>query len=141
MTQEFITFMGKRMDYDTLRNWVKYPYTLSDRETEAYRKFITDHGVNIDKTPFGWFFEVYWRRDCQLASSEVDSLLKTVDELEAIYIMFTCNDHLYMENHLRYMAKQLMDEEDRYEFFEVFRNQRTGKTTLISDEYFPEEEE
>lgn len=64
---------------------------------------------------------------------------KTKEEEEEENERFTCNDILLMENHLRYMTKQLMDKEDRYEYFEVFRNQRTGKTTIISDE--PEREE
>ena len=64
-----------------MRAWIQSPYTLDDRETKAYKKFVKDHGY--EHSDFGWFFEVYYRRDCQLARSETNGLLKLVDEMEA----------------------------------------------------------
>lgn len=137
---DFITFLGDPLTYNHLRSWIECPYTLTDEETKAFRKFIESHGIDIDKTPFGWFFEVYYKRHLQLSQSEIDRVLKVVDEMEDIAHKFTCNDYLHIENHLRYMTKQLMDyDDDGPEFFEVFRDQRTGQTRLNID-YYPEKE-
>lgn len=80
--EKFVTFMGTPIDYDHLRAWIKAPYTLTDRETQGYREFIESHGIEIDKSDFGWFFEVYYRHDCQLSQNEINGLLKIVDEME-----------------------------------------------------------
>lgn len=84
--KEFITFLGVPLDYDILRAWIVSPFTLDKRETIVFKKFVKDHGY--EHSDFGWFFEVYWKRDCQLARSETEGLLKIVDEMEA----FSKND-------------------------------------------------
>jgi len=134
---EFITFLGIPLSYDTLRGWVRCPFTLDQKEKHAYKSFIESHHIGLG--PFGWFFEYHWSMG-ELARTEVKRLIDFVDKLEGIHIMFTCNDVLYLENHLRYIVKQLLDEGDGPEFFEVFRDFRTGKTKLNID-YYPEEED
>lgn len=76
------TYLGTNYDYDFLRSWINCPFTLEKHEDKAMREFIESHGLEIDKTDFGWFFEVYYRRDCWVSQSEIRALLKIVDEME-----------------------------------------------------------
>lgn len=129
---KFITFMGTPMDYDTLRAWVKCPYTLEPREREGYKAFIESHHIGLG--PFDWFLEYHWSMG-QLASSETECLLEFIDKLEWIDYKFTTKaTFLCIENHLRYIVKELMDIGDAGPiFFEAFIDQRTSKTELNID--------
>ena len=59
----------------------------------------------------------------------------TADE----YWLYFDKEGLHIENHLRYISRSF-DEPDGLEYFEVFRDQRTGMPKLDIN-YFPEEEE
>lgn len=133
------TYLGNKYNFKWLRAWVKYPYTLEPHEEKAVKSFI-NYYMDLEKTSFGWFFEVYWKRDCWLSQNEINRLLKLVDEMETIQrVCFDSKEHLYIQNHPKYISG-LFDESDGLEYFEVFENQRTGKPTLNID-YYPEEVE
>lgn len=76
------TYLGKEYDFDFLRAWIKCPFTLEKHEDKALRDFIESHGIEVEKSDFGWFFATYYLRNVQFAQSEIDCLLKLVDEME-----------------------------------------------------------
>ena len=135
------TYLGTKYNFDFLRSWIKCPFTLEKHEDKALRAFINSH-IDLDKSDFGWFFEVYYRRDLFLSQNEINGLLKIVDEMESFEkFKFEDRHEIWMENHLRYIAKQ-MDTKDRVEFFEIAINQRKGLHYAKLDiEYYLEEEE
>lgn len=140
--RKFRTFIGESMfekGFDVLRAWVNSPFTLTNIEAMAYKQFVKLHSRG-KRTEFDWFFEVYWRRDCELSQNEINGLLKTIDDMEEQHredeIVYLTKYECYLENHAYYLSR-LFDDPKDLEFFEVFSDQRNSKIR-VSIDYRPE---